>query len=63
MISGKKGELGVDTEAIQKHRKAEENPERTRKARENRKRREEERTEKVVNKIFKKIMREVKAGR
>ena len=55
--------MGVDTEAIQKHRKAEENPERTRKARENRKRREEERTEKVVNKIFKKIMREVKAGR
>jgi len=53
LISGKEEELGVDTEAIQKHRKAEENPER----------REEERTEKVVNKIFKKIMREVKAGR
>jgi len=27
LISGKEEELGVDTEAIQKHRKAEENPE------------------------------------
>lgn len=44
--------MGVDTEAIWKHRKAEENSERTRKARENRKGREEERTEKVVNKNF-----------